>query len=62
MRTGRQWPEGRGEGISEEKGEGFVETIIKDTWTVTERGVETGGRWEGLGVRGGGEQIIVFEQ
>ena len=26
---------GEGEGISGEKGEGFVGTIIKDTWTIT---------------------------
>ena len=39
------------EGISGEKGEGFVGTIIKDTWTVTRvGGVEMGGRWGGLGV------------
>ena len=52
MRKGQQQPEGRGEGISGEKGEGFVGTIIKDTLTVTGGGgVETGGRWGGLGVR-----------
>ena len=33
------------------KGEGFVGTIIKDTWTITgDGGLETGGRWGGLGV------------
>ena len=37
------------EGISGEKGEGFVGTIIMDTWTIT-GGVEMGGRWGGLGV------------
>ena len=34
---------GEREGISGEKGEGFVGTIIKDTWTIT-WGVEMGGR------------------
>ena len=37
--------------ISGEKGEGFVGTIIKDTWTI--RGVEMRGRWGGLRVRVG---------
>ena len=40
----RQCPEGRGEGISGEKGEGFVGTIIKDTWTITGGGGEQNGR------------------
>ena len=31
------------------KGEGFVGTIIKDTWTITGGRVEMGGRWGGLG-------------
>ena len=30
------------EGIMGEKGEGFTGTIIKDTWTITKGGVETG--------------------
>ena len=56
LRTGLQLPEGRGEGILGEKGEGFVGTIIKDTWIIM-GGVETGGRWGGLGVRlGWGEK------
>ena len=38
LRTGQQWPEGRREEISGEKGEGFVGTIIEDTWTITGRG------------------------
>ena len=33
-------------------GEGFVGTIIKDTWTIM-GGVEMGERWGGLGVRPG---------
>ena len=39
--------------ISGEKGEGFVGTIIKDTWTIMGGGVkvETGRRWGGLGFR-----------
>ena len=44
----------RGErgGNFREKGEGFVGTIIKNTWTITGwEGVETGGRWGGLGGR-----------
>ena len=55
----RLTPEGRGEGISGEKGEGFVGTIIKDTWTIT-------GDWkregvvEGWGV--GKRQKAVLEQ
>ena len=57
MRKGWQRPEGRGEGISGEKGKGFVGTIIKDTWTLMGGGVETGGRWGRLGVRlGWGER------
>ena len=34
----------RGEGVSGEKGEGFVGTIIKDTWTIM--GEEGGNRRE----------------
>ena len=53
LRTGWQWPEGRGEGITREKGEGFTGTTTKDTWTIT-RGVETGeGGGDGWG---GGEE------
>ena len=46
---------GGGEGSSGEKGEGFVGTIIKDTWIIMGggEGVEMGGRWGGLGVRRG---------
>ena len=36
----------RGEGIIGEKGEGLTGPIIKDTWTITREGVETG---EGAG-------------
>ena len=39
---------GRREGISGEKGEGFVGTIIKGTWTITGGGVG-GWKWEGGG-------------
>ena len=46
-----QWPAGRGEGITRERGEGFVGTIIKDTQTI-KRGGNRGGRWGGWG---GGE-------
>ena len=51
-----------------EKGEGFTETIIKDTWTITrEGGGNEGRRSGGLGwwgrVRGrGGRQKTVLEQ
>ena len=56
----------RGERISGGKGEGFVGTIIKDTWTVTGEG----GRWkreggeEGwwLGWGGGKRQRTILEQ
>ena len=52
----------RGErgGNFREKGEGFVGTIIKDTWTIT-GGQGMGGRWGGLGVRMGGRQRTVLE-
>ena len=50
----------RGErGISGEKCEGFIGTIIKDTWTITEVGwrVGMGGRWGEMGIRlGWGEK------
>ena len=36
------------EEISGEKGEGFVGTIIKDTWTIT-GGMVRGRKWEGSG-------------
>ena len=40
----------RGEGVSGEKGEGFVGTIIKDTWTITGVRVwEGAGCWAGVG-------------
>ena len=40
----------RGEGISGKKGEGFVGTIIKDTWTIMgEWKKEGGGEGWGLG-------------
>ena len=53
----------RGErgGNFREKGEGFVGTIIKDTWTITGGGQGMGGRWGGLGVRMGGRQRTVLE-
>ena len=38
----------RGDRISGGKGKGFAGTIIKDTWTI-KGGLETGGRWGGLG-------------
>ena len=47
---------GRGEGISGEKGEGFVETIIKHTWTIM-RGVEMGGGRNGREVGGLGVRL-----
>ena len=58
MRIGRHWPAGRGEGLSGGTDEGFVGTIIKDTWTVMGAGVgwwkqEGGGEGWGLGWRGG---------
>ena len=55
----------RGEGISGEKGEGFAGTIIKDTWTITRWGVETGeggGESWVLGWGGGKRQKTVLEQ
>ena len=53
----------RGEGISGEKSERFVETIIKDTWTITSGGgngreVERAVGWAGMGKR----QKTVLEQ
>ena len=48
-----------------EKGEGFTGTIIKDTWTITSWGVETGeGSREGWGggEGWGGRQKTVLEQ
>ena len=36
-----------------EKGESFTGTSIKDTWTTTREGGNRGGRWGGLGWRGG---------
>ena len=48
----------RGEGISGEKGEGFVGTIIKDTWTI----MVGGGEGWGLGWGGGQRQITILEQ
>ena len=40
----------KGEGIMGAKGEGFAGAIIKDTWTITRWGVETGeGGGEGWG-------------
>ena len=65
MRKGRQWPEGREEGISGEKSEGFVGKIIKDTWTMS--GAEGERKWEGdgegwgLGWGGGKRQRTVLE-
>ena len=53
MRTDWQWPQGRGEGIIGEKGEGFAGTILKDTWTITREGGNRGGSWGGLGCWGG---------
>ena len=45
-------------------GEGFVGTIIKDTWTITGGGVEMVGSGEGwgLGWGGGKRQRTVLEQ
>ena len=44
----------RGEGGKWEKGEGFTETIIKDTWTITRGGGGNRGGWGGgLGSGGG---------
>ena len=55
---------GEGEGISGEKGEGFVGTIIKDTWTITGGGWkwEGGGEGWGLGWGGGKRQRTLLEQ
>ena len=55
----------RGERISGEKGEGFVGTIMKDTWTITKGGWKQGREMESAGVLGwGGEksQKTVLEQ
>ena len=48
----------------EEKGEGFVGTIIKDTWTITRGSGNRGRRWGGLGLWGevGGRQKTILEQ
>ena len=57
--------DGRGEGILGEKGEGFVGTIIRDTWTIMGGGhVEMGWSWEGLRFRlgAGKSQRTVLEQ
>ena len=40
----------REEGISGEKGEGFVGTIIKDTWTIMGGGWKREGVGEGWGL------------
>ena len=48
-----------------EKGDGFAGTIIKDTWTITRWGVETGrevGRAGVLAWGGGERQKTVLEQ
>ena len=51
-------PRGERGGISGEKGEGFVGTIIKDTWTITgggggnRREVGRAGGWAGVGGKG----------
>ena len=47
---------GEREGISGEKGEGFVGAIIKDTWTIT-----GGGEGSGLDWGGGKRQRTVLE-
>ena len=43
----------RGEGIMGGRGEGFMGTTLKDTWTKTRRGGNRGGRWGWLGWWGG---------
>ena len=49
MEDTQNGPGGRGEGISGEKGEGFIGTILKDTWIITGvGGLEMGGKWGGL--------------
>ena len=57
-------PVGRGEGISGEKGEGFVGAITKDMWTITGVGWkwEGGGESWGLHWGGGKRQKTVLEQ
>ena len=52
------------EGISGENGEGFVGTIIKDTWTTTGVGwkQEEGGEGWGLGWGRGKRQRTILEQ
>ena len=44
------------------KGEGFAATTIKDTWTITRRGGNRGGRWRGhSGVgKGGGKDRKLY--
>ena len=52
LRTNRQYPEGRWEGIMGRKGEGVSGTTIKDTWTKTRGSGIRGGRWGWLGSGG----------
>ena len=52
----------RGEGISGEKGKGFVGTIIKDTWTITGWKWDGGGECWGLGWGAGKRQRTELEQ
>ena len=35
------------------KGKGFTGSVINDTWTITRRGGNRGGKWGGLGWWGG---------
>ena len=55
---------GKRGGNFREKGEEFVETIIKDTWTITGVGLkwEGGGEGWGLGWGWGKRQRTVLEQ
>ena len=64
LRIGWQWPEGRGEGISGGKGEGFAGTIIKDTWTITGGGGNRRkvGKAGWLGWGGGKRQKTILKQ
>ena len=54
---------GEGEGISGEKGERFVGTIIKDTWTIMGvgggNGRELGRAWSWGGVGGKGRELYL---
>lgn len=44
-----------------EKGEGFIVTTIKDTWTITRQGGNKGRKWGGWG-GGEGKKTVLEKQ